>query len=247
MTPEQVQFCYDIAQGRQDLASSHLFKIKMFPRLEEIIKKTNFELCPAIFCLWAAGQKDPSVIAEQLQQLYPQAKPPEFQAAENTTKIHQAIRELVFPLIKRDLLSLLKNFNILAGVSGSDKQHFNLVASAEALHLILHDEFFADVEANKLEITSRIYKQFRPHADLNDNQDPHREIKSYTNEKPVPDAIKSLIAALNNQSRTELPLEFSRTYLPSGYVKREPYLRPAPCREEERKEDRKCLLMSPVH
>lgn len=236
MTPEQVQFCYNIAQGRYEAADTCPFLLKI-PLPYEIFKQSNFELYPILFCLWAYKQDDPAIIIEKLQQLYPKVSlPMEFKPG-SIQSIRETIYQSIFPLAKHALISLLQNISKLTFTN--DSQYQNVIFSFEVLNLILTDGYFEDSRQRNdlMKLANLIHQNLK--LSLNTAKFQHHSITEVRNtpKKEMPDTVKSL-------------LEHGRTFLPSGGMKKKSatsYLPLPTCREEEVKEKYRRLVMQPVH
>jgi hypothetical protein len=111
MSPEQVQFCYAIAQGNLD---SELPHVELLPK-NDVFKNPDFRFYPGIFALWAYRQSNAQVIIKKLQQLFPDEPMPENFKAAPIQEIRNRIREYIFPRVKGSLFPVLQNFATLAG------------------------------------------------------------------------------------------------------------------------------------
>ncbi|MBS0288767.1 MAG: hypothetical protein JSS07_01860 [Proteobacteria bacterium] len=111
MSPEQVQFCYAIAQGKP--YSEHL-PVQLLPK-NDVFKNADFRFYPGIFALWAYQQTSAHIIIKKLQQLYPNEPIPKDFKAASIQEIRDYIKEHIFPQVKNSLFPLLQNFASLAG------------------------------------------------------------------------------------------------------------------------------------
>ncbi len=111
MSPEQVQFCYAIAQGKPDHELPH---VELLPK-NDVFKNPDFRFYPGIFALWAYRQSNSHIIIKKLQQLFPNEPLPEGFKPASIQEIKSRIREYVFPRVKSSLFPLLQNFATLAG------------------------------------------------------------------------------------------------------------------------------------
>ncbi len=111
MSPEQVQFCYAIAQGKP--YPEHP-PVQLLPK-NDVFKNADFRFYPAIFALWAYQQSNAHIIITKLQQLYPNEPVPEGFEAASIQEIRNHIKIHIFPLVKSSLFPLLHNFASLAG------------------------------------------------------------------------------------------------------------------------------------
>jgi hypothetical protein len=111
VTPEQVQFCYAIAQGKPETVLS---QVDLLPK-NDIFKNSDFKFYPGIFALWAYRQNNAQIIVKKLQQLFPHEPMPEGFTLASIQEIRNSIREHIFPRVKASLFPLLQNFATLAG------------------------------------------------------------------------------------------------------------------------------------
>lgn len=137
----------------------------------------------------------------------------------------------------------------MAGAQRASIDNFNIIASCEALRVLSEDDYFQELPQNWRAIIGKILDKLL-----------HKEQTARFSEKlcslamrsceediktALPDAVKHLIAALNNSSApTSAPqtgepsLEFSRSFTPGALNSKLPRSKSTHCREEERPEER---------
>lgn len=111
VSPEQVQFCYAIVQGKPHPRIPY---VELLPK-NDIFKNSDFKFYPGIFALWAYRQENAQEIVKKLQQLFPTEPLPEGFKAASIHEIRNYIREYIFPRVKSSLFPMLQNFASLAG------------------------------------------------------------------------------------------------------------------------------------
>ncbi len=128
------------------------------------------------------------------------------------------------------------------------KDNFNIIACEEALKVLSEDEYFQDLPANWHSIIRKILEKLTPKAQSARFSEQLNTLTDTPDNSSLPDAIKHLIAALNNSAaspysasdKKDIELEFSRTYTPRALNSKMPRQQPVKsCRgEEERPEER---------
>ncbi|MGD9592030.1 MAG: hypothetical protein AB7V32_05885 [Candidatus Berkiella sp.] len=131
----------------------------------------------------------------------------------------------------------------LAGMNTTGMNNFQVIASYEALKVLLEDDYFQDLPQNWRNIIGKIQEKLT-----------HKEQSARFQEKlnslacvqydevraTLPDAVKHLIAALNNHppaspsATPDLSPEFGRSYTPRAVNSKMPRQQPR-CREEEQR------------
>ncbi len=135
----------------------------------------------------------------------------------------------------------------MAGVLKANLDNFKVIASYDALKVLLEDEYFQDLPPNWLAIIGKVLDKLTPRLQSAKFRSQLSELTSPAayepnNKSALPDAVRHLIAALNNgvlpqsASSADLKLEFGRSYTPHALNSKMPRQQAVKnCREEEQR------------
>lgn len=210
--PKEVLFCSAIARGDAQAAKELLPDTDLF-------QKNNFGVSHAVFCLWAARQKDPTIALRILQTYYPEAFSSETLSATNGKA---NIEATLFQVLKAEdhaalLKTLLINISEMAFTRSQNQAMVNTFCYA-AIGFILEKGIPSNTDPQTRASIQKMYDLLRPYVSGGSQFAGRTEEKVKASD--LPGCMQKLMTVLNKeapQAEAELLLPpHADDYLPKN-------------------------------
>lgn len=188
--PNEVLFCHAVASGNLLRAQ------ELYPEVD-LFKKNDLGITPALFCSWAAYQKDPQAAIDILQTYFPDLRADKKDP--QNVDIAQTLLKVVSPKdnsLSSWVANLLMNISAVdpAKISGDEKnQRFVYTCCVAALKFILdiNNWAFDGISPKTRELAQKLLQcqWLKPFAE--------DEFSTEHNNNPEPASLQALMAFLN--------------------------------------------------